>query len=168
LDPETRKEIEEKASGNMIHDAQNFAKAEMLIRKPVKEVFEAIVNPEITTKFWFTGSSGRLAENKKVEWIWDMYKISVSVIIQSIEPARKIIMDWGNNEETTRVEWTFKDIHENGTFVSVVNSGFKGTQDKIISQVRDSTEGFTIVLAGLKVWLEYGIRLNLVADRFPR
>jgi hypothetical protein len=33
--------------------------------------------------------------------------------------------------------------------------------------VRDSTEGFTIVLAGLKAWLEFGIRLNLVADRFP-
>lgn len=35
----------------------------MLIRKPVKEVFEAIINPEITTKFWFTGSNGRLDEN---------------------------------------------------------------------------------------------------------
>ncbi len=33
----------------------------MLIRKPVADVFEAIVNPEITTKFWFTSSSGRLA-----------------------------------------------------------------------------------------------------------
>ncbi len=34
------------------------AKAELLIRKPVGEVFEAFVNPEITTKFWFTKSSG--------------------------------------------------------------------------------------------------------------
>ena len=45
-------------------DTQNFAKAEMLIRKPVKDVFEAIINPEITTKFSFTKSSGRLDENK--------------------------------------------------------------------------------------------------------
>jgi uncharacterized protein YndB with AHSA1/START domain len=36
------------------------AKAEMLIRKPSAEVFEAFVNPEVTTKFWFTKSSGRL------------------------------------------------------------------------------------------------------------
>ena len=50
-------------------DTQNFAKAEMLIRKPVKDVFEAIINPEITTKFWFAKSSGRLDENKKVEWV---------------------------------------------------------------------------------------------------
>lgn len=25
----------------------------MLIRKPVAEVFEAIINPDITTNFWF-------------------------------------------------------------------------------------------------------------------
>ena len=35
-----------------------IAETGMLIRKPVAEVFEAIVNPEITTKFWFTRSSG--------------------------------------------------------------------------------------------------------------
>ena len=29
-----------------------FAKAEMLIRKPVSEVFQAFVDPEITSKFW--------------------------------------------------------------------------------------------------------------------
>jgi uncharacterized protein YndB with AHSA1/START domain len=152
----------------MIPDAQNFAKAEMLIRKPVEVVFEAIVNPEITTKFWFTGSSGRLDENKKLEWVWDMYQVRLSVTVQSIEPGEKIIMDWGSSEERTRVEWTFKSIRAGETFVTVTNSGFKGTRDRIISMVRDSTEGFTIVLAGLKAWLEYGIRLNLVADRFPR
>lgn len=28
------------------------AKAAMLIRKPVQEVFEAMVNPDITSQFW--------------------------------------------------------------------------------------------------------------------
>jgi uncharacterized protein YndB with AHSA1/START domain len=39
-------------------------KAQMLIRKPVKDVFEAFVNPAITTKFGFTKSTGRLEEGK--------------------------------------------------------------------------------------------------------
>jgi uncharacterized protein YndB with AHSA1/START domain len=149
-------------------DTQKFAKAEMLIRKPVKEVYEAIINPEITTKFWFTKSSGRLDENKKVEWIWEMYNHRVPVFVKSIQPLEKIIMDWGNGGELTTVEWTFKSINETETFLSIVQRGFKGDQDILISQVRDSTEGFTIVLAGMKAWLEYDIRLNLVADRFPR
>jgi uncharacterized protein YndB with AHSA1/START domain len=36
------------------------AKAEMLIRKPVAEVLEAFVDPEITRRFWFTKSSEKL------------------------------------------------------------------------------------------------------------
>ena len=31
-----------------------IAKTGMLIRKPVADVFEAFINPDITTKFWFT------------------------------------------------------------------------------------------------------------------
>jgi len=149
-------------------EAQNYAKAEMLIRKPAKEVFEAIINPDITTNFWFTKASGRLDANKEVEWVWEMYNHRVPVFVKSIQLPEKIIIDWGNDGELTTVEWTFKNIHDNETFLSIVHSGFTGGQDKLIAQVRDSTEGFTIVLAGLKAWLEFGIRLNLVADRFPQ
>ena len=50
-----------------------IAKAEMLIRKPVVEVFEAFVNPAITSKFWFSKGSGRLQAGKEVTWDWEMY-----------------------------------------------------------------------------------------------
>jgi hypothetical protein len=36
-----------------------------------------------------------------------------------------------------------------------------------VRQVADSTQGFTLVLAGLKALLEHDVRLNLVGDRFP-
>jgi len=149
-------------------DEQIFARAEMLIRKPVNEVFEEINNPEITTNFWFTNSSGRLDKNKTVEWEWEMYNHSVPVYVKSIQAPEKIIIEWGNGEDRTTVEWTFRNIGDDETFVSVVHNGFKGTSDMLMAQVRDSTEGFAIVLAGMKAWLEYGIRLNLIADRFPR
>ena len=45
---------------------QPVAKAEMLIRKPVAEMFKAFVNPTITSKFWFTKGNGRLKAGKKV------------------------------------------------------------------------------------------------------
>jgi uncharacterized protein YndB with AHSA1/START domain len=35
------------------------AQTGMLIRRPVTEVFQAFVDPEITSKFWFTKGSGR-------------------------------------------------------------------------------------------------------------
>ena len=151
----------------MNSDTPIVAKAEMLIRKPVEEVFEAFVNPEITTQFWFTKSSGRLDENKQVEWTWEIYNYTAPVKVLSIETNKKIVIEWGTAEEATIVEWVFKSLDDRGTFVSIVNSGFQGDTDKIIAQVRDSTEGFTLVLAGLKALLEHNIRLNLVGDRFP-
>jgi len=143
------------------------AKAEMLIRRPVEEVFEAFVNPGITTQFWFTKSSGRLDKHKQVEWTWEMYNHTAPVKVLSIETNKKIIIEWGSADEATIVEWLFKSLDDKGTFVSIVNSGFTGNTDKLIAQVRDSTEGFTLVLAGLKALLEHNIRLNLVGDRFP-
>lgn len=150
----------------MNSDSPIVAKAEMLIRKPVEEVFEAFVNPAITTQFWFTKSSGRLDKNKQVEWTWEMYNYTAPVKVLSIETNKKIVIEWGSAEDATIVEWVFKSL-DKGTFVSIVNSGFQGDTDKLIAQVRDSTEGFTLVLAGLKALLEYNIRLNLVGDRFP-
>jgi uncharacterized protein YndB with AHSA1/START domain len=34
--------------------------AQMLIRKPAETVFQAFIDPKITTNFWFTKSSGLL------------------------------------------------------------------------------------------------------------
>src|SRR5260221_710594 len=61
-----------------------IAKAEMLIRKPIAKVFEAFVDPAITTKFWFTKGSGRLETGKQIHWDWEMYDISVQVTVKAI------------------------------------------------------------------------------------
>jgi hypothetical protein len=39
---------------------------------------------------------------------------------------------------------------------------------KLMRYVADSTQGFTLLLAGLKAWLEHGIQLNLTPDRYPK
>lgn len=49
------------------------ARAQMLIRRPAAEVFEAFVEPSVTTRFWFTKSSGRLTPGSEVRWEWEMY-----------------------------------------------------------------------------------------------
>ncbi|MBA2562800.1 MAG: SRPBCC domain-containing protein [Chitinophagaceae bacterium] len=138
------------------------AKAEMLIRRPVSEVFEAFVNPEITTRFWFTKSSGRLEAGKEIQWDWEMYNASVQIAVKVIEENKRILIEW-----PTTVEWIFTPRADNTTFVSITNIGFSGDRDEIVKQAIDSTEGFTLVLSGLKALLEHNIILNLVGDRFP-
>src|ERR1039458_1717216 len=131
--------------------------AEMLIRKPISEVFEAFINPEITTKFWFTKSTGKLEQGKQVEWTWEMYNVTVPVSVKSIEKNKTILIEWGNSNQKTSVEWTFRKINDNATFVSVVNSGFVGNTEELMLQIRDSTGGFTFLMAGLKAYLEHNI-----------
>jgi uncharacterized protein YndB with AHSA1/START domain len=143
------------------------AKAEMQIRKPVDEVFEVFVDPSVTSKFWFTKGSGRLDQDKHVQWDWEMYKFSVQVTVKELEKNRRIVVDWGAYGEPTEIEWTFKALPDNTTFVTVKNSGFKGEADQMVEQAIGSTEGFSFVLAGAKAYLEHGIELNLVRDRMP-
>ncbi|MDV4151343.1 SRPBCC family protein [Clostridium sp. AL.422] len=140
------------------------AKSQMLIRKPVREVFEAFIDPTITTKFWFTKSSGRLEKGKYVRWDWEMYGVSAEVYVKDIEENKRIVIEFDDN---TTAEWIFTPRAENETYVTIINTGFKGTQKEIIKQVIDSTGGFTIVICGLKAFLEYDIVLNLVLDQFP-
>jgi len=140
----------------------------MLIRKPVADVFEAFVNPEITTKFWFTKSSGRLEVGNSVQWDWEMYDISILVTPKAIQPNRRIVIEWPGYAGPTTVEWIFEPQQDGTTFIRIMESGFAGDSDQLVKQVTDSTGGFCLVLAGLKAFLEHKVTLNLVADRFPK
>src|SRR5688572_2241699 len=68
----------------------------------------------------------------------------------------------------TTVEWKFASQTNNATFVSITESGWTGTGDELVEYATTATHGFTWTLAGLKTLLEHNVRLNLVADRFPR
>jgi len=139
----------------------------MLIRRPVAEVFEAFVNPEITTRFWFTRSTGKLEAGRQVHWYWDMYGVSAPVTVIAVEPPGKIVIEWPDRNGLTTVEWTFTPREDGSTFVEITNSGFSGSADELVEQVTDSMGGFTLVLAGCKALLEHDLELNLVADRYP-
>jgi len=145
-----------------------IAKTEMLIRRPAAEVFEAFINPEITTKFWFTKSSGRLETGQQVRWDWEMYNSGTDVSVKAIEPNKRILVEWMAFGTPTTIEWVFTSRPDDTTFVRITNSGFQGTAEEIAEQAISSTEGFTFVLAGLKALLEHNLNLNLIADRFPR
>ncbi|HET8627654.1 MAG TPA: SRPBCC family protein [Thermomicrobiales bacterium] len=145
----------------------NEAKAEMLIRRPVAEVFEAFVDPERTSQFWFTRGSGRLVAGTRVRWDWEMYGQSAEVDVKAVEPDERILVEWPAGDAPTTVEWRFTPRPDGTTFVSITNGGFRGDADEIARQAIAATEGFALVLAGLKALLEHGVRLNLVADRFP-
>jgi uncharacterized protein YndB with AHSA1/START domain len=146
------------------------AEAGMLIRRPVAEVFEALIDPEVTTRFWFTRSSAKLEAGTRVHWEWEMHGHSADVDVDVVEENERILMRWPayEGDAQTTVEWLFTARSDKTTFVAVTNTGFTGDQAAIARQAIDATGGFTLVLAGMKVWLEHEIELNLIRDRFPK
>ncbi|MER9415252.1 SRPBCC family protein [Mesorhizobium sp. M0306] len=142
------------------------AEAGMLIRRPVADVFEAFVDPAITTKFWFTHGSDRLDSGREISWEWRMYGVSTTVNVSEIVENKKIVMQW--TDPPTTVVWTFAEMPGATTFVEVRNFGFAGSPDEQVKQAIGSTGGFALVLAGAKAWLEQGLTLGLIGDRHPK
>lgn len=141
-----------------------FVQAQMLIRRPIQEVFEAFINPEITTNFWFTKSTGKLEEGKTITWEWEMYGVKSEVKVLQIIPNQLIKTEWGlfsNN-----VDYEFKEM-EKGTLVIIKSYGYSETGEDLLSVINDNTGGFTTVLDGCKAYLEHGINLRLIEDKFP-
>jgi uncharacterized protein YndB with AHSA1/START domain len=147
---------------NLNHEP--IVKAQMLIRTPVNKVFEAFINPEITTKFWFTKSSGWLEVGKHIRWDWEMYGVWDNVYVKEIENNKRIKIE---SSDGTTIEWLFTPHGDNQTFITITNKGFAGSGDDMVNQAIDSMGGYTMVLCSLKALLEYNVILNLVGDKSP-
>jgi uncharacterized protein YndB with AHSA1/START domain len=143
------------------------ASAQMLVRRPAAEVFEAFADPAVTSRFWFSKGSGRLEAGRQVRWDWEMYGVFAVVDVKAVEENRRILIEWNGPDNPSSVEWTFEPRGEDRTFVTVRNWGFHGEPDAMVAEALDSTGGFSFVLAGLKAFLEHGIELNLIADHAP-
>jgi uncharacterized protein YndB with AHSA1/START domain len=139
--------------------------AQMLIRKSAETVFQAFVDPAITTNFWFTRSSGKLALAKTVIWEWEMYGASTNVLVKEFILNRKISIEWGS--PITKVDFELEALTVDTTYVTIKNYGFDLNGDELVQAIKGNTGGFTTVLDGLKAYLEHGINLNLIADKFP-
>lgn len=139
---------------------------QMLIRRPIASVFNAFVDPAITCHFWFTKGSARLKKGQTITWQWQMYNVSTQVLVKELEENSRIVIEWG--EPATTVEFHFQSLSDVSTYVRITESGYRATGDELLQIIKDSTSGFTTVLDGMKAYLEHGINLNLIADKFPK
>lgn len=140
----------------------------MLFRAPVAKVFEAFVDPTVTTKFWFNRSDGPLVQGESTKWYWDTYGVSTTVDVVEVELNSRIKIEWGDRDDRSTVEWTFEPHREEGnewTSVKVCNSGIQGTEQEAAAKAIDSMGGFTLVMANAKALLDHDIDLNLMIDR---
>ena len=137
-----------------------MARAAMLIRQPIDEVFDAFVRPDKLTRFWLEAASGPLAMGARVTWRFMVPGASESVTVTAFEPPRLIAFDWSDG---LHVSLGFEEHNLGATLVTAEVSGF--ATDAPVADIVNATEGFSIVLCDLKTLLETGHSANLVRDK---
>lgn len=141
--------------------------AQIGIRRPRPEVFDAFVDPALITRFWIESTTGRLEEGVDLRWTMNSDGAIAEVKVAAVEPGDRIAFDWGADGQYTRVELLFLPWGEDGTLITVTETGLSGSGDELVARAADSTGGFTMVLCSLKALLEHDIELGAVRDRAP-
>lgn len=141
----------------------------MLVRRPPHEVFEALADPSITTRFWFTKSTGRMAQGAELTWEWEMYRASGRVWVKEIQADRRIRFTWDGYDPShpTTVEFQFIPYENDTTYLQITETGFSGDADTQVRRALDSTAGFTFLLSSVKAALEHDITLRVTLDAHP-
>lgn len=142
------------------------ARAQSIIRAAPAEVFDAFVDAETMSKFWFTRRDKGLEEGETVSWYIggeeDAYAIEVNVK-ELVKPDR-IRVEWWGGEHFTEVLWRILETDDGHTNLTIEESGFKGSREEIVASALDSTGGFNQVIIALKALLEHEATINVVAD----
>lgn len=142
------------------------AKAQILIRANPQAIFDALVDADTMSKFWFTRRDRGLAEGKTVLWYVgeddDAYAIEVRV--KELRRPEKIRIEWGEGEQFTEVCWQIESAADGNSKLTIEETGFTGSTAEIVAKALDSTGGFNQVIVALKALLEHGAHINVVAD----
>lgn len=135
------------------------------IKRPVADVFEAIVSSDKMKKYFLDGASSDLVEGREITWRWDHYgenPVTVRKIVQNelIELAIDS-REWDktkNEAYEVRVIFEFEEL-EDGTMLSISEAGWKTDADGLKGS-HDNCGGWTHMAMCLKAYLEHGIDLR--------
>jgi len=135
------------------------AKVQMGILKPANEIFDAIVNPEKMSKYFISGSTGKMEGGKTLIWTWEDFDAELQIKVGKIEKDKTVSFEWSGSGVECVVVITLEQKSDKHTIVKITESDwsadYKGA-NKCMGQV----EGWTNFLCCLKAYLEYGINLR--------
>ena len=145
------------------------------IGKPVSEVFEAVANPTILSRYFTTGGAkGRLVTGATVTWDFADFPGAFPVEVVTAEKDRRIVLRWMANENApaegndaavatsrydTTVTMDFEPLAKDRTLVSISEEGWRETASGLKASY-GNCHGWTQMLCALKAYLEYGINLR--------
>ena len=128
------------------------ARVSMFIEAAPEKVYDAFIEPEKLTKFWLSKSEARLQLGKPVHWNFLVRGAEIETTATIMEEGRRLAWNWSDG---TKVSVDFEKL-DCGTAVTLINDNLPGEGDDAVEAALNATEGFALVLADLKTWLESG------------
>jgi uncharacterized protein YndB with AHSA1/START domain len=135
------------------------------IARPVGEVFEAVVDPGQLSHYFSTGGAkGRLAPGATVTWDFHDFPGAFPVDVVEVEKDKRIVLRWAASDSEggyqTTVTMSFEPLDDGRrTLVTISEAGWHETASGLKASF-GNCEGWTGMLAAMKVWLEHGINLR--------
>jgi uncharacterized protein YndB with AHSA1/START domain len=134
---------------------------QLKIRKPVAEVFDAVVRPEKLSGYFVQTASAPLAEGATVKWKFAEVPQAFDVVVRRVVKNERIEFEWpaASGGYSTRVEMVFKPLDEQNTMVQISESGWRDDPAGITASYGNAG-GWMHMMCCLKGSLEYGINLR--------
>jgi uncharacterized protein YndB with AHSA1/START domain len=140
------------------------------IAKPIGDVFEAVADPASLSHYFTTGGAkGRLETGTVVSWDFHDFPGAFPVHVVEAVKDRHVLLRWGGDKEAvlpdeegeyrTLVTLAFEMLDDGRTLVQITEEGWSDTPEGIKASYANC-EGWTGMLAALKVWLEHGVKLR--------
>jgi uncharacterized protein YndB with AHSA1/START domain len=143
------------------------------IGRDVHEVYEAVVDPAILSRYFTTGGAqGRIETGATVTWDFHDFPGAFPVEIAEAQQDRRIVLRWAANEGPpdegqptdaagyqTTVTMDFAPLGDGRTLVSIGESGWNETAAGLRASY-GNCQGWTQMLCAMKAWLEHGINLR--------
>ena len=133
---------------------------QLKIRKPVAEVFDAVVNPGKLTGYFLQTSSGPLAQGATVTWKFAEVDEPFDVVVGQVIKNERIAFDWPQEAGgSTQVQMVFKPMDADNTMVQISEGGWRETPEGSKAS-HSNAGGWMHMMCSLKGYLEYGINLR--------
>lgn len=136
------------------------------IARPLREVYEAVADPEVLSRYFTTGGAkGRLEVGGEVTWDFHDFPGAFPVVVTEAEPHRRIVIEWSGENTIdpggrSRTTFEFEPLDGGArTLVRISEEAWQPTPAGAKSAF-GNCEGWTGMLCAMKAWLEHGVVLR--------
>ena len=135
------------------------------ISRPSHEVYEAVADPLLLSKYFTTGGAkGRLEAGAIVEWDFADFPGAFPVEVLEADGGTRIVVRWGGEPHATvaaaHTDVTFEFIAEGERTKVVISERAWQLNEAGSRSAFGNCMGWTGMLAAMKAWLEHGINLR--------